>query len=534
MLSSRYFFYYATLLLSLIFVVLGSRIDPLYLWPLLATAPLGLLGTWDVVQTRHSVLRNYPILAHMRFLFEGIRPELRQYFFESNLSGTPFSREQRTLVYERAKNEEDKLPFGTEQEVNAGDYRWLNHSVVPRPPFEKPLRVDIGGADCTRPYSASLYNISAMSFGAISANAVRALNKGAKQGNFAHDTGEGGISRYHREFGGDLIWEIGTGYFGCRNEHGGFEPEPFAETARDEQVKMIEIKLSQGAKPGHGGVLPGAKVTAEITEARRVPLGVDCISPSGHNAFSDPIGLLEFVARLRQLSGGKPAGFKLCIGHPWEFMAICKAMVETGITPDFIVIDGAEGGTGAAPIEFSNHLGTPLRQGLAFAHNVLVGTNLRERIKIGASGKLISAFDLAGALCLGADWCNSARGFMFAVGCIQSQSCHTNRCPVGVATQDKRRQRALVVSDKAERVYNFHRNTLKALAEFVAACGLDHPTELRPRHFHLGDGNAFGLPGNQAFRWLEPGELLESDDCQGYSQYWAAADAKSFQPASNG
>ena len=534
MLSSRYFVYYATLVLSLAFVALGARVNPHYLWPLLLTAPLALLGTWDLVQTHHSVLRNYPILAHMRFLFEGIRPELRQYFFESNLSGTPFSREQRTLVYERAKNQEDKLPFGTEQDVNAADYRWLNHSIGPRPPFDKPLRVEIGGPDCSRPYSASLYNISAMSFGAISANAIRALNKGAKMGDFAHDTGEGGISRYHREFGGDLIWEIGTGYFGCRNDDGSFSPERFAETARDDQVKMIEVKISQGAKPGHGGVLPGAKVTPEIAAARQVPLGVDCISPSGHSAFSDPIGLVEFVARLRELSGGKPAGFKLCIGHPWEFMAICKAMLETGSTPDFIVVDGAEGGTGAAPIEFSNHLGTPLRQGLAFVQNVLVGAGLRDRIRIGASGKLISAFDLANAMCLGADWCNSARGFMFAVGCIQSQSCHTNCCPVGVATQDDRRQRALVVADKAQRVCNFHRNTLHALADFVAAAGLDHPAELKPWHFHLGDGQPNGLNGHGAPRWLEPGELLEPGACQGYSEHWAAADATTFRSAPAG
>jgi len=529
MLSSRYYFYYAALVLSLVFLALGASVSGYFLWLLLVTAPLGLLGTWDIIQTRHSVLRNYPILAHLRFLFEGIRPELRQYFFESNLSGTPFSREQRTLVYERAKGQEDKMPFGTELDVYAQEHRWLNHSAAPRPPCAEPLRVIIGGSDCKRPYSASLYNISAMSFGAISPNAIRALNQGAKKGNFAQDTGEGGISRYHREFGGDLIWEIGSGYFGCRKDDGSFNPEMFAEQATDDQVKMVEIKISQGAKPGHGGMLPGAKVTTEIAETRRVPVGVDCVSPPSHSAFTTPIGLLEFVARIRDLSGGKPAGFKLCIGHRWEFMAICKAMLETGITPDFIVVDGAEGGTGAAPIEFSNHLGTPLRQGLSFVHNVLVGTDLRDKIRIGASGKLVSAFDVAGTLCLGADWCNSARGFMFAVGCIQSQSCHTNRCPVGVATQDKQRQRALVVPDKSERVYNFHRHTLEALAEFVGASGLGHPTELRPRHFYLREGNRLVLPASQALRWLEPGELLESKDCGEYSEYWTAANPQSFQ-----
>ncbi len=528
MMSSRYVAYHTTLVLSFLALVLGAIVDAHFLWPLLVTGPLAALGTWDLVQTRHSVLRNYPILAHMRFLFEGIRPELRQYFFESNLSGTPFSREQRTLVYERAKDQEAKMPFGTELDLYAEDYSWVNHSIAPKPHDEQAYRVSIGGPDCKRPYSASLYNISAMSFGAISPNAIRALNGGAKMGKFAHDTGEGGISPYHRESGGDLIWEIGSGYFGCRTAEGTFDPERFAAQASDDQVKMVEIKLSQGAKPGHGGVLPGAKVTAEIAATRGVPEGIDCVSPAGHNAFSTPIELLEFVAKLRGLSGGKPTGFKLCIGHPWEFLCICKAMLETGITPDFIVNDGAEGGTGAAPVEFSNRMGTPLRQGLGFAHNALVGTDLRAKIRLGASGKLISAFDLAAAMCLGADWCNSARGFMFAVGCIQSQSCHTNRCPVGVATQDAQRQRALVVADKIERVYNFHRNTLNALAEFIAASGLSHPAELEPRHIYLRADNRSVLPATQAFRWLEPGELLTSKDCPGYSEHWQVADARTF------
>ncbi len=531
MLGSRYYVYYATSALALLALVLGLSVNDHFLWAVLVLGPLAALGTWDLVQSGHSVLRNYPILAHMRFLFEGIRPELRQYFFESNLSGTPFSREQRTLVYERAKDQEAKLPFGTELDPYAEDYGWVNHSVAPKPPAEQAYRVSVGGPDCGRPYSASLYNVSAMSFGAISANAIRALNKGAKKGHFAHNTGEGGISRYHRESGGDLIWQIGSGYFGCRNPDGTFNADLFAEKAKDDQVKMVEIKLSQGAKPGHGGMLPGAKVTSEIAEARGVDLGVDCVSPSSHSAFGTPIELIEFVAELRDRSGGKPVGFKLCIGHPWEFMAICKAMLETGIQPDFITVDGAEGGTGAAPVEFSNRLGSPLRYGLSFVHNVLVGTDLRPNIRICASAKLISAFDIATALCLGADWCNSARGFMFAVGCIQSQSCHTNRCPVDVATQDPQRQRALVVSDKAERVYHFHRNTLRALASFVAASGLDHPTELEPRHFYLREGSRSVLPADRALRWLEPGELLSSGDCTGYSEYWDIADAKSFHCA---
>lgn len=526
--SSRYFFFYALIALSLIFLILSLAVNGHFIWAFLVTAPLTLLGVWNVLQSSHSVLRNYPVLAHIRFLLELIRPELRQYFFESNQDGRPFSREKRSLVYQRAKNQEGVLPFGTELDVNAEDYSWVNHSIATQPTTEAPLRVTVGGPDCTQPYDASLYNISAMSFGSLSANAIRALNKGAQKGGFAHDTGEGAISRHHREFGGDLIWEIGTGYFGCRTADGGFDPEKFVAQAKNDQVKMIEIKLSQGAKPGHGGILPGAKVTPEIAESRGVPEGTDCISPASHSVFSTPIEMMNFIAQLRELSDGKPIGFKLCIGHRWEFMALCKAMIETRITPDFIVVDGAEGGTGAAPLEFSNRLGTPLRQGLHFVHNALVGAGLRDKIKIGASGKLITAFELTAALCLGADWCNSARGFMFSVGCIQSQSCHTNRCPVGVATQDPQRQRALVVPDKAERVYQFHKNTLKALADFTAAAGLGHPTALRPQHFYLRDGHQSVLPANEALVWLAPGSLLGSTQIPGYSEFWAAAEPNSF------
>ncbi|ADZ71358.1 FMN-binding glutamate synthase family protein [Polymorphum gilvum] len=530
MLAPRYFAYYACLALCAVFLALALLADPALAWPLAILVPLAAVGTRDLVQPRHAILRNYPLIGHLRFLFEDIRPELRQYFFESNQDGRPFSRERRSLVYQRAKNEEGNMPFGTEIDVDAEDYQWVNHSLAPKEHAPEVPRVAIGGPDCRQPYSASLYNISAMSFGSLSANAILALNKGAKLGTFAHDTGEGGISRYHREFGGDLIWEIGSGYFGCRTPDGRFDPDRFAAQASDPQVKMVEVKLSQGAKPGHGGVLPGSKVTEEIAEARGVAVGEECVSPAAHSAFATPVELLQFVARLRQLSGGKPAGFKLCIGHKWEFMAIAKAMLETGITPDFIVVDGGEGGTGAAPVEFSNRLGTPLKEGLSFVHNVLVGTNLRERIRIGASGKLISAFDLASALCLGADWCNSARGFMFAIGCIQSQSCHTNRCPTGVATQDRRRQQALVVPDKAQRVANFHRNTLKALAGFTAAAGLEHPKEFTPAHFYLREGHGDVLPASKALRWLAPGALLAGEDIPGYSNYWQMATADSFQP----
>jgi len=528
---SRYIIYAVTVILTLIFALLGTR-NPHFLWGVLIFGPLAVLGTWDVLQWQHSVLRNYPIVSHLRFVFEGLRPELRQYFFESNLSGAPFNREQRSLVYQRAKDTEDKLPFGTELDIYDGDYAWLNHSAAPKPLSADAFRIDIGGPQCSRPYSSSVYNISAMSFGALSANAIRALNKGARKGNFAHDTGEGGLSRYHRENGGDLIWEIGSGYFGCRKDDGTFNAETFAEQASIDQVKMVEIKMSQGAKPGHGGVLPGPKVTQEIADARHVPVGVDCVSPSAHSAFSTPIEMMEFIAKLRELAGGKPVGFKLCIGHRWEFLAMCKAMRETQIHPDFIVVDGGEGGTGAAPVEFSNHVGTPLRAGLNFVQNALVGAGLREHIRLGASGKIVSAFDMIGAMAMGADWCNSARGFMFAVGCIQSQSCHTNRCPVGVATQDQQRQRALVVPQKAERVYQFHRNTLEALAEIIAAAGLSHTSEIEPRHFYIRFGGPATVAADHAIEWLQPGSLLDGSAPENYREYWAEARADSFRPAS--
>lgn len=528
---SRHFAFYLCCLAAILFFLLGLVWSAWFFWGALIFGALGAVGIWDLCQKRHAVLRNYPVIGHFRYLFESIRPEMRQYFFESNQDGRPFSREKRSLVYDRAKNIEGNTPFGTEYDVYAQDYAWVNHSMVPHAHGTQDLRVTIGGPDCTQPYSASLFNISAMSFGSLSANAILALNTGAKRGGFAHDTGEGSISRYHRQGGGDLIWELGSGYFGCRAEDGGFDAQKFAAQVKEPQVKMVEIKLSQGAKPGHGGVLPGPKVTAEIAEARGIPIGKECVSPASHPAFSTPLGLLNFIKQLRDLSDGKPVGFKLCLGHKWEFMAIVKAMLDTGIKPDFIVVDGAEGGTGAAPVEFTNRLGTPLRQGLSFVHNTLVGAGIRKDIKIGASGKLISAFDLASALCLGADWVNSARGFMFAVGCIQSQSCHTNRCPTGVATQDPERQKALVVPDKADRVYHFHKNTLKALSDFTAASGLNHPSEFRPEHLFIHEGHRAVQPASAAMTWLKPGALLADDhDIPGYSLYWRIADPASFAP----
>jgi glutamate synthase domain-containing protein 2 len=400
----------------IVILIAAPQVIHIVALPLIVFGGFTILGTRDLLQTRHSVLRNYPISAHLRFLLEHMRPEMRQYFFESEKDGAPFSRDKRAVVYQRAKMVLDKRPFGTQYDVYADGYEWVRHSMAPRPQAVEPFRLAIGGPDCTRPYDASVFNISAMSFGALSPNAIRALNKGAKEGNFAHDTGEGGLSPYHRENGGDLIWEIGSGYFGARNPDGSFSPEHFAKTATLDQVKMVELKMSQGAKPGHGGVLPAAKVSKEIAETRGVPLGCDCISPSHHAVFSTPVEMMAFIGEMRRLSGGKPAGFKLCVGHPWEFLALCKAMLQTGIYPDFIVIDGKEGGTGAAPLEFLDHVGMPMREGLNFVHNALIGINARDRIRLGASGRITSAFDIARAMALGADWCNAARGFMFALG----------------------------------------------------------------------------------------------------------------------
>jgi glutamate synthase domain-containing protein 2 len=499
--------------------------------PLAICAALSIVGSVDLIQTRHAILRNYPLTAHIRFILEEIRPEIRQYFLESEKDGTPFSRDKRAIVYQRAKQALDKRPFGTQNDVYASGFEWLNHSVAPRPIVKEPFRIVIGGPECGKPYSASVFNISAMSFGALSPNAIRALNIGAKKGNFAHDTGEGGYSAYHRENGGDIIWEVGSGYFSCRNPDGTFCAEKFKDNASCQQVKMVELKLSQGAKPGHGGVLPAAKVSMEIAAARGVPMGIDCVSPARHSTFSTPIEMMHFIGKMRSLSGGKPTGFKLCVGHPWEFLAICKAMLETETYPDFIVVDGTEGGTGAAPLEFTDHVGMPLREGLNFVHNALIGINARDRIKIGASGKIASAFDIARAIALGADWCNSARGFMFALGCIQSQSCHTDRCPTGVSTQDRNRQRALVVPDKSERVYNFHRATMEALAELVGAAGLDHPTEFGPVHFSRRVSAREVKTFAELYPTLREGELLSGTRDKRFAAAWAMANAGEFRVA---
>ena len=499
-----------------------------FMWVLLLSA-LVLVGISDLQQTHHAILRNYPIIGHLRFLLEFIRPELRQYFIESDNEAVPFSRSQRSLVYARSKGDSDKRPFGTQLDVREVGYEWLTHSISPSVIDSHDFRVSVGGPQCKHPYDISLFNVSAMSFGALSANAVMALNLGAKKGGFAHDTGEGSISRYHREHGGDLIWEIGSGYFGCRNEDGTFSAERFVQNAMSPQVKMIEIKLSQGAKPGHGGVLPGPKVTPEIAEARGVPVGVDCVSPAAHSSFSNPVELLQFVQKLRELCEGKPVGFKLCIGHPWEWFGIAKAMQKTGIYPDFIVVDGSEGGTGAAPVEFTDHMGMPMLEGLRLVHNTLVGLKLRKQIRLGASGKIISGFDVMRTLALGADWCNSARGFMFALGCIQAQTCHTGNCPTGVTTQDPKRQVALVVPSKADRVRNFHRQTLESVQEMLQATGLSAPSDLRLNHImrRVSEHEVQNL--SDLMLSVKGGALLEPQDLEGlFAKYWQAASPDTF------
>jgi glutamate synthase domain-containing protein 2 len=531
---SRYTAYIACIALFLVSVLL-SYWQLEWRWSALVFGALTVLGTLDIFQRKQTLRRNYPILAHIRYGLETIGPEIRQYFIQSDIVEVPFSREQRALIYQRAKHLNDVRPFGSLQDVYSVDYEWINHSIAPAHIASSDFRVTIGSSS-KQPYSASVFNISAMSFGSLSAAAIRALNAGAKAGGFYHDTGEGSISPYHREAGGDIVWEIGSGYFGCRNDDGSFSEERFAVNARDPQVKMIEIKLSQGAKPGHGGVLPAAKVSAEISATRGVPMGQDCVSPASHSAFSTPIGLLRFVAHLREVSGGKPTGFKLAIGHPWEWFGIAKAMqehavLEPGLLPDFIVVDGAEGGTGAAPAEFIDHVGVPMHEALMLVHNTLVGLDLRDRIKIGAAGKIVSAFDMARTLAMGADWCNAARGYMFALGCIQSLSCHTDRCPTGIATQDPSRWRKLDVPDKATRVREFHDNTLHALRDLLCASGLNHPDELGPEHFLRRVSPTEVRSLGALYPFLRRGELLDgTPDHAVFQDFWKHARSDSFMP----
>ncbi|MEZ6136296.1 MAG: FMN-binding glutamate synthase family protein [Pirellulaceae bacterium] len=508
--------------------VIAAMTYPWLLWAWIVVGPLAALGLYDYFQVKRSIPRNFPLLGRMRYLMELIRPEIYQYFIESDTAGVPFDRDQRSLVYQRSKKQRDTVPFGTKEDVYAAGYEWVNHSMVPLHNHPADARITIGGSECSQPYSASLLNISAMSYGSLSKNAVLALSRGAKLGSFAHNTGEGGISPYHLEGGADLIWQIGTGYFGCRLDSGAFCGDLFRENASQTAVKMIEIKLSQGAKPGHGGILPAAKLTPEIAAIRRVPLGRDVISPPGHSAFSTPIELLQFVARLRELSGGKPVGFKLCVGKRREFLAVCKAMVKTGITPDFIAVDGGEGGTGAAPLEFSNHMGAPLFEGLIFVHNALVGFSLRDKVRLLTSGKVTSGFAMLKLMALGADACYSARGMMLALGCIQALKCNSNHCPVGVATQNKSLMQGLVPSDKAVRVANFHNETIESLCELLGAVGLSKASELRPWHIMHRMSPTETKHYGELYEYLQNGALLHKDLPDSYRRACEAASAETF------
>ncbi|HXK00030.1 MAG TPA: FMN-binding glutamate synthase family protein [Gelidibacter sp.] len=503
------------ILISAIVVVVILGIALLWspiLWAFVVVAPIIMMGVFDIIQTKHTIRRNFPLVGRFRYMLESIRPEIMQYFVETDTQGRPLNRILRSLIYRRAKGEIATEPFGTQMDLYHSGYEWLEHSMYakhnPKEIGEFP-RLLIGGKDCKQPYSSSLLNISAMSFGSLSKNAVLALNKGAKMGHFAHNTGEGGISDYHLEHGGDLIWQIGTGYFGCRNDDGSFNDVTFRENALRPQVKMIEIKLSQGAKPGHGGILPAQKNTEEIARIRHVKPGIAVHSPPSHGAFSDPIEFMHFIKRLRDLSDGKPIGFKLCLGRKQEFMDFCEAMVYTGITPDFITIDGGEGGTGAAPVEFSNSMGMPLREGLIFVHDTLVGFNLRSEIKIIVAGKIITGFHMARAIALGADGCNSARAMMLAIGCIQALQCNLNTCPTGVATQNASLVKGLVVNDKAPRATRYHEATIHSFLELVAAAGLNDPSELTRNHISKRIGLYNIQTYEEIYPYMEPGSLLD-------------------------
>ncbi|MDY6995593.1 MAG: FMN-binding glutamate synthase family protein [Actinomycetota bacterium] len=494
--------------------------------PAALLAALAPLGSWDLTQTRRTILRTYPVLGHLRPLMESIRPQIRQYFIESNTEAAPFDRETRDLVYDRAQGTKGDEPFGTQRDVTAVGYEFLRHSLRARFADDLAPRVRLGGPDCRQPYDIALLNVSAMSFGALSANAIAALNAGAARGGFAHDTGEGGISPYHLR-GGDLIWEIGSGYFGCRDADGNFDPAAFAEKSRWSAVKAVSVKLSQGAKPGLGGVLPGAKVSDEIAATRGVAVGQTVVSPPAHSAFGTPVEFAQFLETLRRLSGGKPVGFKLCVGARTEFLSICKGIIATGIAPDFVIVDGAEGGTGAAPVEFEDHIGMPLTEGLMMVHNCLVGTGLRDRVKVGASGKVASGVDIVTRICQGADFTLSARAMMFAVGCIQALRCHTNRCPTGVATQDPGRARALDVADKTMRVANFQRATVASAAQIVASMGLSGFAELSPAMLNRRVDGQRSRTYAEIHEWLMPGELLE-DPPQSWRSDWIEASADEF------
>lgn len=491
------------------------------------TVAIGAVAMYDLTQKKRAVLHNYPVIGHARYLLNKIRPQIQQYFIERDWDGRPFNRTTREDIYARAKNEKHEESFGSLEDVEKVGGEWLVHSMTPLDPPETPPRVRVGGPECKRPYDMSLLNVSAMSFGALSANAIRALNEGAAKGGFAHDTGEGGISDYHREGGGALVWEIGTGYFGARTPSGDFDPAEFADKSADDQVKMVSLKLSQGAKPGLGGVLPGSKVTPEIARIRDVPVGEKCVSPAQHRVFSTPIELIEFIAKMRELSGGKPTGFKLCVTSREDVLAICKAMIKVGTAPDFIIVDGSEGGTGAAPVEFEDHVGMPLTQGLLTVRNALVGTGMRSRIKVAASGKIAEGNDLVKRLIQGADYTNSARAMMMALGCIQSLRCATNTCPVGVATQDPRRQRGLDVPTKAERVFQYQRNTLTEAMRLMASMGAATAADLEPAMLRRNTSKHASTSYAELYDWLGDGELL-ADPPADWRATWEHADPQRF------
>ena len=485
------------------------------------------MGYYDMFQKKHSIMRIYPLFGRLRYFMEDIRPKVYQYFVESDIDGRPVNRIDRSTIYQRAKQQNDTMPFGTQLDVYAEGYEWMSHSIVPRDfhKMDHDPRVVIGNKDCLQPYSCSILNVSAMSFGSLSSNAIEALNGGARIGNFAHNTGEGGLSPFHLKHGGDIIWQIGTGYFGCRDEEGHFHPGLFAEKAQLPNVKMIELKISQGAKPGHGGILPAAKNTEEIARIRHVKPHTTVASPPFHSAFGTPREMILFLHKMRTLSGGKPVGFKLCIGIKSEFVAICKAMMELDIYPDFITVDGAEGGTGAAPQEFSNYVGAPLLDGLAFVQNILQGLDIRKHIRIIASGKIFTGFHIARAVSLGADACNTARAMMMALGCIQALQCNTNKCPTGVATQDPALTVGLVVDDKKVRVANYHRATVKSFVELLGASGLDDMHALTRSHIYRRSSLNEMVSFEEIFPSINPGAILKGEIPEKYTRDLEKANA---------
>lgn len=525
--------FFSFLIINVVITIFSFLFSLKLLILVLISSPFILIGLHDIIQKSRTVLRNFPVIGHLRFLFESIRPEIYQYFVESDTSGRPFSRDIRAVVYQRAKRQLATRPFGTLLNVYQTGYEWVNHSIKPLPHKEKDLRVTIGGDLCLKKYSASIFNISAMSYGSLSAQAVLALNGGAKLGGFAHNTGEGAISDHHLKKNGDLIWQIGTAYFGCRDKEGKFSEEEFAKKSSIDQVKMIELKLSQGAKPGHGGILPAIKNTSEIAKIRGVKVGTKVLSPGYHTVFSNPIELCSFIRKLRELSGGKPIGFKLCIGKRREFIALCKAMIETDITPDFITIDGAEGGTGAAPLEFANRFGCPLGEALVFAYNTLVGFNLKKKVKLISSGRIITAFDIVKRIAMGSDLCSSARGMMFSLGCIQALQCNRNICPTGITTHRSDLAQGLVVGDKEQRVFNYHKHTIDGVNEILSSMGLDSQDELKPWHIMKRVASNKIQHYGELMDYLEEGALLKEKIPESWERSFYAASAKTFSFSSN-